>query len=45
MCTVQSLELVMVQKAAHDGERIHCLAASKDGFLYSGGDDKVHTCL
>ena len=38
---VQTLELVMMHKEAHDKHRIHCLAAGKDGFLYSGGEDKV----
>ena len=38
---VQTLELVMMCKEAHDKQRIHCLAAGKDGFLYSGGEDKV----
>ena len=35
------MELVMVQKAAHEGQKIYCLAAGKDGYLYSGGDDNV----
>ena len=38
---MQTLELVMMHKEAHDKHRIHCLAAGKDGFLYSGGEDKV----
>ena len=31
----------MMHKEAHDKQRIHCMAAGKDGFLYSGGEDKV----
>ena len=34
----------MMHKEAHEKQRIHCLAAGKDGFLYSGGEDKVR-CL
>ncbi len=36
-----NLELVMEVKKAHDGQRIQCGAIGPDGFLYTGGDDKV----
>ncbi|DBA82342.1 hypothetical protein WJX79_008773 [Trebouxia sp. C0005] len=36
-----NLELVMEVKKAHDGQRIQCGAIAPDGFLYTGGDDKL----
>ena len=36
-----SLELVAHVSRAHEGGRIHCAAAGPDGYLYTGGDDKV----
>lgn len=36
-----TLELVAHVSKAHEGGRIHCAAAGPDGFLYTGGDDKV----
>jgi hypothetical protein len=36
-----TLELAGEVAAAHDGQRIHCLAVGPDGVLYTGGDDKV----
>jgi pleiotropic regulator 1 len=33
----ESLNLVLTAKAAHGGERIHCIAAGPDGQLYTGG--------
>ena len=41
MWDAASLELVMEERAAHDGGRLHCAAAAPDGHLYTGGDDKV----
>lgn len=41
MWDAASLELVMEERAAHDGGRLHCAAAAADGHLYTGGDDKV----
>lgn len=38
-----SLELVAHVSRAHEGGRIHCAAAGPDGYLYTGGDDKVCT--
>lgn len=38
-----TLELVAEVPAAHGGGRIHCAAAGPDGYLYTGGDDKVCT--
>ena len=35
------LELIMEVKNAHEGQRIQCGAVGPDGFLYTGGDDKV----
>ncbi|KAK9835705.1 hypothetical protein WJX74_006335 [Apatococcus lobatus] len=36
-----TLELVAHVSKAHEGGRIHCAAAGPDGFLYTGGDDKL----
>ena len=41
MWDAASLELVMEERGAHDGGRLHCAAAAPDGHLYTGGDDKV----
>ncbi|KAK9835374.1 hypothetical protein WJX81_005503 [Elliptochloris bilobata] len=41
MWDAASLELVMEERAAHDGGRLHCAAAAADGHLYTGGDDKL----
>lgn len=35
------LELIMEVKNAHEGQRIQCGAVGPDGFLYTGGDDKL----
>lgn len=45
MWDASSLELVQEVKAAHEGQRVQCTAAGPDGFLYTGGDDKVCQCL
>lgn len=36
-----SMELVMAHQHAHEGDRIHSLAIGADGFLYTGGEDKL----
>lgn len=36
-----SLDLVMCAPAAHEGQRIHCLAMGPDRVLYTGGSDQV----
>ena len=36
-----TLELVAAVPKAHGGGKIHCAAAGPDGYLYTGGDDKV----
>ena len=41
MWDADSMELVMEEKAAHDGSRVNCAAIGADGNLYTGGDDKV----
>ena len=41
MWDATNLELVMEVRAAHEGQRIQCGAIGPDGFLYTGGDDKV----
>ena len=41
MWDATNLELVMEVRKAHDGQRIQCAAVGPDGFLYTGGDDKV----
>ena len=43
MWDATNLELVMEIKKAHDGQRVQCGAVGPDGFLYTGGDDKVST--
>lgn len=37
----ETLEIVFGIEDAHDGERIHCLAAGPGRVLYSGGGDKL----
>ena len=44
MWDAASLELVMEERAAHNGSRLHCAAAAADGHLYTGGDDKARAC-
>ncbi|KAK9815652.1 hypothetical protein WJX72_007443 [[Myrmecia] bisecta] len=41
MWDASTLELVMQVANAHDGEKIQCAAIGPDGFLYTGGDDKL----
>ncbi len=41
MWDAASLELVMEERGAHAGGRLHCAAAAADGHLYTGGDDKA----
>lgn len=41
MWDATNLELVMEVKKAHKGQRIQCASIGPDGFLYTGGDDKV----
>lgn len=41
MWDATNLELVMEVRAAHEGQRIQCGAIGPDGFLYTGGDDKL----
>ena len=41
MWDATNLELVMEVRKAHEGQRIQCAAVAPDGFLYTGGDDKV----
>ncbi|KAK9787497.1 hypothetical protein WJX73_006692 [Symbiochloris irregularis] len=36
-----TMELVQAVSNAHDGTRIHCLTIGIDGFLYTGGEDKL----
>lgn len=41
MWDATTMELVMAHSNAHAGTKIHCLAVGADGFLYTGGEDKV----
>ena len=41
MWDASTMELVMAVSNAHGGGRVHCLAVGADGYLYTGGDDKV----
>ena len=41
MWDATSMELVMAHSHAHEGARIHCAAIGADGYLYTGGEDKV----
>lgn len=36
-----NLEPILEVKAAHSGERVHCIAVGPDSVLYTGGDDKL----
>ena len=45
MWDATTLELVQSANNAHDGGKVHCAAVGPDGYLYTGGGDKVNLSL